>query len=268
MDVTSGNIFKVGDAVVEDKSAGCVNDLVDHWNEYWSGRSGAYAGRFYVTGTGPHYICYSAMPGGNGPQVSPRYLKLAPKFAVGDRVRATSSGCDITGGKIYPVTRVLETGAWISDDAGDDNFVYFDDIEPASPQPCTKTLTIQAGRYYKTRDGRKVGPLTSEYGNVFSAPGFVDHWYETGFSYSDETVTPTDIIAEWPAAEDSNHCACAAAEVDNPRDEYGPFGDMQTSFTIGVDTDDTTELDWVRRKLAKMQRKASWQGLTVSVSEH
>jgi hypothetical protein len=64
--------------------------------------------------------------------------------------------------------------------------------------PALATLTIEAGKFYKTRDGRKVGPVTHNGYGVYGAPGFGGaKWYATGRSYSDEKTLPSDLVAEW-----------------------------------------------------------------------
>ena len=57
------------------------------------------------------------------------------------------------------------------------------------------TLQIEAGKYYRTRDGRKVGPMW-EYaeGGFYAADGYAVVWSERG--QSNCPYTP-DIIAEW-----------------------------------------------------------------------
>lgn len=165
-------------------------------------------------------------------------LSLAPKFAVGDKVRALVDGLDVTKGATYEVARVDDDGVAFRDDDFDMHWIAFEDIElvvaaasntnhtscaaaevdnladeyggrrafkvgdrvkvdwphemwvgeatvaevdngivivnydngktggfahkhltHVAVAPATATLTIQAGRYYKTRDGRKVGPM-------------------------------------------------------------------------------------------------------------
>lgn len=68
-------------------------------------------------------------------------------------------------------------------------------------------LKIEAGKFYKTRDGRKVGPTTHNGYGVYGAPGHPNKWYETGFSFSGKKELPTDLVAEWvdePVAKASN----------------------------------------------------------------
>lgn len=130
-----------------------------------------------------------------------------PKFKVGDRVRVVKDGRGPEGshhgariGDEFDIASVDElfgvteyhTNGW---------FFHAHEIEliPA-------TITIQAGRYYKTRDGRKVGPM----GKSVFADAFYDKarritsqsWYSDGAFFKGAT-SKFDLIAEWidePAA--------------------------------------------------------------------
>jgi len=84
----------------------------------------------------------------------------------------------------------------------------------ATQQP----LTIVAGRYYKTRDGRKA--LASDNGDDSTYPFYheVDGWGWHGVTAGGKSCIDRDqddLIAEWPTGD-------AAAPVDNLADEYGP----------------------------------------------
>lgn len=83
------------------------------------------------------------------------------KFKVGDRVRVrdnmTRSGMPI---KEYPIGATLTVDHICDDGYGNDAYLFNghgqylrrDQVEPSPP-------TIQAGKFYKTRDGRRVGPM-------------------------------------------------------------------------------------------------------------
>lgn len=118
----------------------------------------------------------------------------------GDKVRAINSFAgEFTRGKEYIVRSVDKGGIGVElDDKGSTtNGWGKDNFELVEPAVEPTTLSIQAGRYYKTRDGRKVGPATEnresrEYpwevnGLTFDNDGF---WI-TGDKHSD------DLIAEW-----------------------------------------------------------------------
>lgn len=78
-------------------------------------------------------------------------------------------------------------------------------------------MQIEHGKHYRTRDGYLVGPM------IAACVRWVDGslagaWDNDGVSDNDRRL---DLVAEWTDPPK----ACAAAEVDNLRDEYGPFGD-------------------------------------------
>lgn len=139
---------------------------------------------------------------------------MGAKFKVGDRVKTNYAETPYFGkGDIGTVHRV-SSHYYVQFDSpnfgGGQWYVRPDGLEPA--------LRIEAGKFYKTRDGRKVGPMEpARYG------GFYDRkrqytsyaWCENG-SYINGLTCQLDLIAEWPA-EPAN----PAAQVDNLRDEYG-----------------------------------------------
>jgi len=96
---------------------------------------------------------------------------------------------------------------------------------PAAP------LKIEAGKFYRTRDGRKVGPMRDDWFNaewrfhVSSGAGTGLLWNAEGKNYLG-METNSDLVAEWTSS-------CAAAQVDNLRDEYGPAGKAETKFKVG-----------------------------------
>jgi len=126
------------------------------------------------------------------------------KFKVGDRVRVIGDKnlCgDFKGLAVGAITKIVRgrDDYWTLDGSINGYFYTDKQIEHAP-------LTIQAGRYYKTRDGRKVGPMRVEHGggvwkwNV-SDPRYIDGmrsaWRaDGGFKYSGNSH-PADLIAEW-----------------------------------------------------------------------
>lgn len=102
-----------------------------------------------------------------------------------------------------------------------------DDVRLAEKQPAP--LTIRAGGYYKTRDGRKVGPMVDNCGYLR-----FDGWH---YSFSGECCMggvsgsfhkeERDLVAEWPAEK-----GCAAAQVDVQREEYGAPA-TNAAFKVG-----------------------------------
>lgn len=95
-------------------------------------------------------------------------------------------------------------------------------IEPlpvaAEAQPAT--LKIKAGRYYRTRDGRKVGPMERMVHPVFTWASDDCYYDETG--RATHLDISNDVVAEWvdePAAQPAK--PLVAATVDYRADEYG-----------------------------------------------
>lgn len=148
-----GPKFKVGDRVVPSGKASA--DLVEHWNEYWSGE-GEYEGAFYVTKIKHNgMIKYSNRPGGSGPYVEEYYMVHAP-------------------------------------------------------------LKLEAGKFYRTRNGKRVGPLIAgRRPGLFGAQGYslTSEWYDDG-RRSRQEETDLDIIAEW-VEEDNPTTPCIVALIEN-----------------------------------------------------
>ncbi|WP_374833975.1 hypothetical protein [Paenochrobactrum pullorum] len=115
-----------------------------------------------------------------------------PPFKVGDRVRALiSSGLGfIKQGSIHTVTEVTGDDIKFRKEDGTLDRWAADCFELAPA-----TLTIEAGKYYRTRDGRKVGPMENV-GLYWDAPDVDDSCYENGRQWQCED-TVHDLIAEW-----------------------------------------------------------------------
>lgn len=82
-------------------------------------------------------------------------------------------------------------------------------------------MRIEAGKYYRTRDGRKVGPITFR-GNLAGAPGFgLGTWYvNDGYAGRASTIAETkdDLVAEW-----IDEAADAAEAQITPTNDNGPI---------------------------------------------
>lgn len=202
------------------------------------------------------------------------------KFKVGDRVRAVKDyPGSFTIGREYVVRYFdpIEYRLGVQrDDKGLENGItadYFDPLPVAAEAQLAAPLKIEAGKFYRTRDGRKVGPM-----EVFSGKGLAASFIgqqaaftspdleanRTGGSYTADGVwltsggeSPHDLIAEWrdaPSATD-------AEWVDEPAVtpvETEPDTTLHIKFTS-----DFSELDAaiaVRKKklkkLIKLARKA------------
>lgn len=144
-------------------------------------------------------------------------------------------------------------------------------------------LTIRAGRYYRTRDGRKVGPMAwSRRGILWAtAPGFCsDRWYTQhnmhfkGCYINASTVEETndDLIAEWvdePAAVDAGSNDNGTAGFTIPiMDDEDAEPDSKLLVSISADTSALdTEIDRVLRRLKKLKKKARKLGVNLEYSE-
>lgn len=124
-----------------------------------------------------------------------------PAFRVGDRVRLkhanlTGTIKKIPGDGLRDEPSYAVNWDWYPE--GDlTATTYESEIELVS-------LTIETGKFYRTRDGRKVGPIDHNGFGVYGSPEYPGHWYENGLSYSDNTHSPTDLIAEWVDEPSSN----------------------------------------------------------------
>ena len=131
------------------------------------------------------------------------------KFKVGDRVKYDGSGSNAARPGAEATVERLEGEfihlKWVRN--GLDNRqmdggylpYQFELSEPVAVAPATATLTIEAGKYYKTRDGRKVGPMTNYPGSCggrypFESEGFI--WQADGTNY-DGVDSRHTLIAEW-----------------------------------------------------------------------
>lgn len=104
-------------------------------------------------------------------------------------------------------------------------FCALGDIEPL---PTTPTFTIEPGKFYKTRDGRKVGPMCragsgERYWLATEAllEGYSSYWCENGSFYEGREYRH-DLVAEWidaPVAPASNDNAAPA----KPRFKVGDW---------------------------------------------
>ncbi|NKC04457.1 hypothetical protein [Brucella haematophila] len=145
-----------------------------------------------------------------------------PAFKVGDRVRLIKDGLSTTGavGKLATIKswsggKVVDNGQYLLNIDGPVDYETLA-VQPqytrASPE-CFEllapSLTIETGKFYRTRDGRKVGPMRRQaFGWVASkriiATDQCD-WYEGG-NFSLYRDREHDLISEWvdePASNDN-----------------------------------------------------------------
>lgn len=136
------------------------------------------------------------------------------EFKKGDEVRLIKSE-DYSGNGRYGKTG--EIGTVIQYDAIDHTY-YVDFIESgqwwakaSNLEPSAATLKIEAGKFYKTRDGRKVGPvgLRARYGSdgpyrIYGLWNYLENGLVGTISNGDHK---DDLIAEWidePVSKPSN----------------------------------------------------------------
>ena len=62
-------------------------------------------------------------------------------------------------------------------------------------------MQLEVGKYYKTRDGRKVGPMvdldngSDDHWKAFLPDEEITYWHDSGSHWGD--IRPSDLIAEW-----------------------------------------------------------------------
>lgn len=225
---------------------------------------------------------------GDGSYAEDNFEPWQPK--VGERVRYVGDkGQFYTNGKDYDVLAVGEEEFSFTDDSNNGPHFWtactiagkFIPAPAADTPPVAEPLTITAGKFYKTRDGRNVGPMErnvlvgcqkgangekytwsdSDGGNTYTDGG--RYAYDTTHDHED------DLVAEWvdtPAAPVTN----LAATVDAINDEYGPvvrevYGDRDndtTQLTVTIDAEQVhDELDTIIAKLKKIRKLQRELGL-------
>lgn len=119
--------------------------------------------------------------------------------------------------------------AWTGYAGGGDDLV-----EPVASAPAIATPTIEAGKFYRTRDGRKVGPMRDDWPHdrtfrYHATAGILTGhlWDCAGIGYGNQNPA-TNLVAEWI---DEPKKGNLAAQVDNLADEYG--GGDKPKFKVG-----------------------------------
>lgn len=148
------------------------------------------------------------------------------KFHKGDRVKALVNGIDYKVGDEFVLTNDGDgKSVYFDDNAGDDRMRPQEEFEllPVAATGTTEsqpaTLTIEAGKFYRTRDGRKVGPMCEFVSGRYRECDGDGRWwdkYGVGHMYA----KGYDLIAEWvdePVAQDTNDNTPPAAERQEPR---------------------------------------------------
>lgn len=159
--------FKVGDAVIP--ARGDVHDLFGHWMEYWAKDCDVRPTKFYVVGFSKdgEYVIYNAdRCAKDGPHIPECDLQLAPKFAVGDKVRVidntTNGGFPIRAyeiGAVYPITSTCTdlngSEAYILKDHT--QYLKYNQIEPAYTSCAAAEVDNLADEYGAPKAKFKVG---------------------------------------------------------------------------------------------------------------
>ncbi|PDS97555.1 hypothetical protein CO659_12910 [Rhizobium sp. S9] len=204
--------------------------------------------------------------------VKPSAPEWQPK--VGDRVRLVKDGRSTTGaiGKTATISswggKLIDTGEYLLDIdppvdyktmAATPSFTRAT-IDCFEPLPA---FTIEAGKFYKTRDGRKVGPVTEEgYMDVypFRVPGgpygkvYIRKDGTANLGMSEKESPLWDLIAEWvdePAvavAASNDNAAPAKFKVGDRvrfRADYGSpaRGQLATVIAVNVWGNDGIQVD-------------------------
>ncbi|MBA8838131.1 hypothetical protein [Ochrobactrum sp. RH2CCR150] len=144
-----------------------------------------------------------------------------PAFKVGDRVRLIKDGLSTTGavGKLATIEawsggKVVDNGQYLLNIDGPVDYEtlavrpQYTRASPKCFELLAPSLAIETGKFYRTRDGRKVGPITRT--------GFKELVWESNDCYYDEDgralylESTNDLIAEWvddPASNDNQPVA-------------------------------------------------------------
>lgn len=139
-----------------------------------------------------------------------------PKFNVGDKIRVAFIEPDFCRrtyglGDVAIIKEYISHGDEHHYALGDDEDSYYTEREldhvAVAPATATATLRIEAGKFYKTRDGRKVGPMewryvgTREFPWEGDIPGGYHEGCKTGFIFrldgTNYEHANLDLIAEW-----------------------------------------------------------------------
>jgi len=164
------------------------------------------------------------------PAATPVAETWVPK--VGDRVVWNGAkSYAYTPGKEYEILRGSDIHCdFILSDDGRSNH-YWDASAIVKQFSLAATpFTIEAGKFYKTRDGRKVGPMekTAHSGDRYwvskdiGLPSYGPYWCENGAFYEDKEFK-FDLIAEW--AEPAAPAAPAVATASNDNAPKFKVGD-------------------------------------------
>lgn len=190
-------------------------------------------------------------------------------YRKGQKIKMT---CDCANGgfkrgDVFTLTRDHELRAVFVDNDGDyrSRSYGFEPLPVAAEAQPAAPLKIEAGKFYRTRDGRKVGNIHKDFGywfgNVVGESG--TRAFEPDGKHGNEHIPNNpdlDLIAEWQ----DTPAAPVAAQIDAIAEEYGPAPQQEPDTTLHIKfTSDFSELDaaiLVRKKklekLINLARKA------------
>ncbi len=153
-----------------------------------------------------------------------------PKFKVGDRVKFRDDYNSSARGTEATVVSVDSWGIMVDGVHGKST------EQPSSLQHVPTTLRIEAGKFYRTRDGRKVGPMVRwrEHGDwpwSCHMENGTDIWGDDGRNGNDDA----DLIAEWVDEPSDVFDELERWMAGNPQ----PANDNSTAgFTIPIEEED------------------------------
>jgi hypothetical protein len=129
-----------------------------------------------------------------------REIEPAPaKLKVGDRVRYVGENdtAFYTNGKDYAVVKA-DGDRYVLEDNQNAGPHHWSEVAMAGQFIPAPPLQIETGRFYKTRDGRKVGPMRKYDYNSWTdiENGYL--WREDGLRYFESDRGNFDLIAQWP----------------------------------------------------------------------
>lgn len=153
---------------------------------------------------------YSSCAAAEVDNLADEYGAARRVFREGDMVRVVRHcnwrGSDIKMGVPVGETRkIVRKSAQLADEGvdtfsleGDDRYFYTPmNLEHVAP---ATALRIEAGKFYKTRDGRKVGPMFLQKDSFVwfdTDPKSGHGWYDCGSVYKGGDKSDSDLIAEW-----------------------------------------------------------------------
>ncbi|MFI3902562.1 hypothetical protein [Ochrobactrum sp. S1502_03] len=192
IDVRAGELYEVG-RIDADGDVWVIDDVGDNW---------------YLTSEE-----FETLP------ASAEAPEDKPAFKVGDRVRATDKSGGLIVGETYTVSSYASStgiGRWVNLEGRRSNYSNDGSFLESSFEPALK---IEAGKYYRTRDGRKVGPVTDRGGYYCANEMHYNSDGECGLEgrhHPDQDWCDRhDLIAEW-VDEPVKAAAPVAVQKDTP----------------------------------------------------